>query len=175
MSALLEQRLSVLESRVAALEAGGGWSRASGGGGGAIASDYEMGGQYGDKPVKKDPKRWLEGGGESYAGCTMSQCPSDYLMVLAEFYDWQADMDDKKGKTFVNKKGETVQSSTYGRKDAALARGWAKRNASAQAAPQAPSAPRTTQPRQSVPQGPQKPVQDDYGDTPYDDDGSIPF
>lgn len=169
MSAALEARIAGLEARMAAVEAGGGASAGGGqsSGRGAIASDYEMSGQYGDKVINKDPKRWLEQGGAEYAGCKMSECPADYLHAVAELYDWQADMDEKNGKTYVSKSGKNagkeLPTAPLKRKDAALARGWAKRNASAQAAPQASPAAPSRQPRQPVPQGPAKAAQDDYG------------
>lgn len=182
MSAVLEARIAGLEARMTALEARGGGSASSGGGqsneGGAIASDYEMGGMYGDKVIGKDPKQWLDRGGESYAGNKMSECPSDYLLAVAEFYDWQARKDDEQGKTYKPKSGKNIgvdmPTAPLKRKDAALARGWAKRNASAQAAPQASSAAPTRQPRQSVPQGPPKAAQDDY-DSFGDFDEAPPF
>jgi hypothetical protein len=186
LSGAIEQRLHVLEVRVAALEAraaGGGSSLASGGGqsngGGEVADDYDLDGKFGDPVVTKAPKKWIENGGAEYSG-HMSGLPSDFLLAVADFYDWQARMDDKEGKagkTYRDKKtGEEKPVTGFlKRRDAARARGWAKRNAGAQSAPQSPPARATTQPRQAVPQGPQKPVQDDYGDTPYDDDGSIPF
>lgn len=139
MSGLLEQRLALLEARVAALETGGGngGGASRGSAGGAVASDYEMSGAYGDPTVRKDPPRWLKEGGESYAGQPMSACPPEYLLSLAGFFDWQASKDEEQGKTYTNKKGEVVPTAVLRRKDAALARGWAKRNANAQ-----PAAPR---------------------------------
>lgn len=49
------------------------------------------------------------------------------------------------------------------------------RGQGAQSAPQAPSAAATRQPRQSVPQGPPKAAQDDYGDSFGGPDDEIPF
>lgn len=182
MSAVLEARIAGLEARMTALEArGSGGSASNGGqsnGGGEVASDYEMGGMYGDKVIGKDPKQWLDQGGESYAGNKMSECPSDYLLAVAGLYEWQARKDEEQGKTYRPKSGKNVgvdmPTAPLKRKDAALARGWAKRNAGAQSAPQAPSAAPTRQPRQAVPQGPPKAAQDDYSDF-GDDDNGLPF
>lgn len=91
---------------------------------GDAASDYDLDSQYGDPVVKKDPPRWK---GNSFVGYQFSQCPADYLDVLAGLLDWQARKDDEQGKTWTNKKGEEVPSSSFKRKDAARARGWAAR------------------------------------------------
>lgn len=176
MSAALEARIAGLEARMAALESGGG-ARAGGqsSGGGAIASDYEMSGQYGDKVINKDPKRWLEQGGAEYAGCKMSECPSDYLLAVADLYDWQADMDEKNGKTYVSKSGKNagkeLPTAPLKRKDAALARGWARRNA--QTAPGGPSTSQAAQPRQASGKAAQGAPKDDYDS--FGDDSEVPF
>lgn len=88
----------------------------------AIASDDDLDSQWGSPDVRKDPPRWK---GPSYAGQPMSMCPPDYLETLASFFDWQAMKDDEAGK--VDAKGRPT--ATWKRKDAARARGWAKRNA----------------------------------------------
>jgi hypothetical protein len=136
----VEARLAGIEARLAVLEgkvASGGGASSSHDSGGTIASDRELDSEWGDPVVKKDPKRWLEQGGDSYAGCKMSECPSDYLNTLASLFDWMADQDERKGKTYKNKKGEDVPTAPLNRKSAAKARGWAKRNAGKVAAPAA--------------------------------------
>lgn len=129
MSAALEARVAMLEGRLALVEArlSGVGPAAQGGsvGEGAVASDHDLDSQYGDELLRKDPPRWK---GESFAGCKMSQCPSDYLRDLAGFFDWKAEKDTEQG-TYKNAKNETVPTKPqYARKSAARARGWAKRN-----------------------------------------------
>ena len=135
------QRLAAVEARLAVLEAGGGAraSVASSSTGGGVASDRDLDSEWGDPVVKKDPKRWIDGGGDSYASCRMSQCPSDYLNALANLYDWQADKDEESNASYVNNAGKTVFTAPFKRKDAARARGWAKRNEGKSAAPVAES------------------------------------
>jgi hypothetical protein len=128
-----EARIVALEARLAAVEArlaGGGGASATGSTAeGAVASARELDGEWGDPVVKKDPKRWLEQGGDPYAGCHMSECPSDYLRILASLFDWMASKDEEQGKTYTNKKGENVPTAPLNRRSAAKARGWAERNA----------------------------------------------
>lgn len=108
----VEARIAALEARVAKLE------HASGG---AIAPDSDLDSEWGNPEVRKDPPRWK---GDSHAGSRMSECPADYLRSLAGLYDWQADQDEKSNR--VDGKGRPT--APYRRKDAARARGWAKRN-----------------------------------------------
>lgn len=104
--------------------------------GGEVASDEDLASKYGDPQVRKDPTRWS---GPSYAGCKYSQCPSDYLETLASLLDWQADQSEKKGEMLNNGKPR----APYLRRDAARARGWAKRN-SPQQSPRGAGQHRTT-------------------------------
>ena len=82
--------------------------------GGAVATDADLDGTHGDPDVKKDPKRW---DGPSQAPCRMSECPPEYLDVLADFLNWKANK-PREGKE---------QYADYDRRDAARARGWAAR------------------------------------------------
>jgi hypothetical protein len=93
--------------------------------GAAVADDSDLDGEWGDPIVKKDPSRWK---GDSYAGSRMSQCPSDYLRAVASLVDWQADQDEKTNHVYTNKEGKQVPTAPFKRRDAARARGWAKRN-----------------------------------------------
>lgn len=93
---------------------------------GAVADDRDLDGQWGDPTVRKDPPRWT---GASYAGKRYSECPPDYLDTLAGLLDWQAGKDEEKGDE------QSVKYAGYKRKDAARARGWARRNAGKPAAP----------------------------------------
>ena len=67
---------------------------------GVCASDADLDGEYGDPEIRKDPPRWT---GESFATRHYSQSTPEFLDNLAGFIDWKAG------------------------KDAARARGWAKR------------------------------------------------
>lgn len=89
----------------------------------AEATDEELDGRFGDPAVRKDPKRWA---GASYVGAKYSECPSDYLLVLAESLEYFADLDSKKADPKKHKNGTPYWQ--YNLKDAKLARGWARRN-----------------------------------------------
>jgi hypothetical protein len=84
----------------------------------AVASDAELDGQYGDPEVKaKDPRDWT---GPPMHGRRFSECPAEYLEMLAERYDY-----------FVSQNAQATdeekKKANYNRKDAARARGWAER------------------------------------------------
>ncbi len=85
---------------------------------GAIADDRELDSAHGDREVRKDPKRWIDGGGASYVGRRFSECPSEYLEALADFKEWSA------SKPLPGKE----QYAENDRKDAARCRGFARRN-----------------------------------------------
>lgn len=73
----------------------------------------DLDGPHGNPDVKaKDPRDWT---GESMKGRKFSECPPDYLDLIAERFDYFAgkETDEKKAK--------------YSRLDAARARGWAQR------------------------------------------------
>ena len=88
----------------------------------AVADDYDLDGQWGDPEIRKDSPQWLKKGGASYVGRKFSECPSDYLLALATFFDWKASKDEAEGTP------EKLKYAGYSRKDAGRARGWAKRN-----------------------------------------------
>lgn len=81
-----------------------------------VASDADLDGPYGNPDVRFDPKRWK---GPSYVGCKMSDCPSDYLECTADFADWLAKKRREEGDE---------KKAGYAARDAARARGWARRN-----------------------------------------------
>lgn len=87
------------------------------GGGGDLASDYEMSGPKGD-PMgpKKAPKDWT---GPSQLGKKFSECLPEYLDMVASLLDWQA------GKDAANP--EKAKYAKYSTLDAKRARGWAAR------------------------------------------------
>lgn len=128
----IDERVSRVEGMLMALCAGRGASGGNGAtggakaspggsqrsGGGEVAGERDLDSQYGDPTIKKDPKRWT---GESYAGCRYSECPPEYLDVLADLKDWMADKDEEKGTD------DGKKFARYGRLDAARARGWAER------------------------------------------------
>lgn len=108
-----------LQHLVALMEGGRG-PVASSAGGHAIASDRDLDGQYGDPEVRKDPRDWK---GVTMKGRRMSECPPDFLDLLAGFFDWAAGQADSKKET--TSSGKPV--GDFRRADAARARGWAKR------------------------------------------------
>lgn len=90
----------------------------------SVASDADLDSQYGDPKVKRDPnqKHW---DGPSFVDAHYSECPSDYLIALAGFLEWTAKRNDEKAAQGDDK---AANYATYDRRDAARARGWAKRN-----------------------------------------------
>lgn len=128
----LEERVGRIEAAIARAP------RAAGGGNAAQcepADDRELDSKYGNPTVRKDPKRWLDDGGESYAGMPFSHCPPDYLETLASFLEWRASKEEAEGKD---------KYAGYSRSDAARARGWARRirqNGGPAVAPPADDAP----------------------------------
>ena len=77
------------------------------------ANDRVCDGPHGDPIIKaKDPRDWT---GEPMTGRRFSECPPEYLDLLAERYDYFAgrEEDEKKAR--------------YNRLDAERARGWAAR------------------------------------------------
>src|SRR3990167_6273958 len=53
----------------------------------ALASDRELDGKYGDPVVKFDPRDWT---GPLCKGRRLSECPADFLELLAETFDYFA-------------------------------------------------------------------------------------
>lgn len=97
--------------------------------GGAIASDADLDGKYGDPEIRMNIPafKWP---GEQHKGKKMSAVrDAAFLEAYAAQLEWSADEDVKKGKTYVDKKtGEVKQSDgKLSRMDAARARGWAAR------------------------------------------------
>ena len=86
-----------------------------------IAPDRDLDGKYGDPIVRAtDPRDW---NGPSMKGNHFSQCPPEYLDMLAERFDYFAEKAERQGITASN--GQPA--APYNRRDAARARGWAKR------------------------------------------------
>ena len=85
-----------------------------------VAPDSDLDGPYGDPPVKFDPRDWT---GDSCKGLTFSECPAEFLDMLAETFDYFAQKAEEKNEMTTS--GKPV--APYKRKDAARARGWARR------------------------------------------------
>lgn len=85
-----------------------------------IASDRDLDGKYGDPVVNtKDPRDWM---GPTMKGYRFSECPADYLDLLADRFDYFAQKAEDTNEEY---NGKPV--APYRRKDAARARGWAQR------------------------------------------------
>jgi len=104
-----------------------------------VAPARELDSQYGNPVIKKDPKGWR---GPSFQGKRLSQATPEYLDVLAELKDWIAEQEDKKGTP------EGDKYAAFSRKDAARARGWAKRLRDGWKPPKEPRDARETEPEQ---------------------------
>lgn len=93
---------------------------------GSVADDRDLDGKWGDPVVKFLPRNWT--GDQRYKGKKMSECPADLLDMLAETFDYFAKKAEESNE--MTDAGKPV--APYKRKDAARARGWAKRNRSSQ-------------------------------------------
>lgn len=81
--------------------------------GAAIASDADLDGPHGDPAIKaKDPRDWS---GPPMTGRRFSECPPEYLDLLADRFDYFAS------------KEEDAKKARYNQLDASRARGWAQR------------------------------------------------
>lgn len=85
-----------------------------------VASDRDLDGKYGDPKVTANPRDW---NGPSFKGRKYSECPAEFLDLVAEMMDYFAQKADQNNER--TDKGKPV--SFYKRGDAARARGWAKR------------------------------------------------
>lgn len=119
---------------------------------GAVATDRDLDGQYGDPTVRKDPseKYWP---GPSFVGVPLSQCSPEFLDSFAKYKDACAYANEQEGKP------DKAKYIAYDRRDAARARGWAARMRSAQW---------RTKPRPGAKQPP--PTDEDYEDDYSGDD-----
>ena len=132
------QTIATAYAELAALKGAKGGAQASTGGGsdwwatGGVAPERELLSDKGDPLVGKDPhqKYW---DGPSMVGKRYSECPSDYLGALASFKDYCANLKSKDAEKLAESgdvEGAKAKAkyADYDRKDAARARGWAKRN-----------------------------------------------
>lgn len=85
-----------------------------------VADDRELDSQYGDPVVKFTPRDWT---GDDYRDRRFSECPPDFLEMVANAFDYFA----KKAEEADEKTSTGKPVAVYKRKDAARARGWAKR------------------------------------------------
>lgn len=81
----------------------------------SIATDQDLDGQYGNPTVRFDPRDWE---GDSQKGKHYSDCPPGFLEMLAKTLDYFAGKNEQNGDE---------RKAGFERKDAARARGWAKR------------------------------------------------
>lgn len=87
---------------------------------GKLADDADLDGKYGDPTVKFMPRDWT---GEDFAGCHMSEMPAELLDRVAASCDYRAEKAERENT--LTSGGKPV--APFNRKDAARARGWAKR------------------------------------------------
>lgn len=110
--------LKSIDASLKALVARQGALQTASGAAGAVASDRDLDGPYGNPEIKaRDPRDWT---GEPMMGKKFSECPPEYLDLLAERYDYFAEK-NASGTEDEQKKAR------YQRLDAARARGWASR------------------------------------------------
>jgi hypothetical protein len=97
-----------------------------------VADNTMLDGQYGDPVVKSMPKFWT---GDDYKGQRFSVCPPELLDMIAELQDWVADRSEEKNERTDD--GKPI--AAFRRRDAAKARGWAKRKREGWVAPKGPA------------------------------------
>lgn len=85
-----------------------------------IASDKDLDSKWGNPTVKFLPRDWT---GDNYTGCQFSDCHPDFLDALAQVFDYFAKKAEENNELTTSGKPK----AEYNRKDAARARGWAKR------------------------------------------------
>lgn len=85
-----------------------------------MSDDADLDGQYGDEEIKFLPRDWS---GEDYKGRRMSATSAPFLEQMAKAFDYFAEKNDANNE----KTDKGVPKSTYARRSAMRARGWAKR------------------------------------------------
>lgn len=95
---------------------------------GTVASDRDLDGQYGNPEVKaKSPRDWT---GDSQQGKRFSECPPDYLVLVADRLDYFAEQNEEHAadqQAPAEERQALLKKAKYNRIDAARARGWAAR------------------------------------------------
>lgn len=98
----------------------------------AVASDHDLDSQWGDPEVKaRDPRDWT---GPTMKGRRFSECPAEYLEMVAERLDYFTSQNP--GATEDDQK-----KIKYQKLDAARARGWAARIRAGKVTPRADDGP----------------------------------
>ncbi len=87
-----------------------------------VASDADLNSQWGNPQIRFGKIRGWDG--PSFKGAKMSECPPDYLELVADLFDYFATQSEAKGA--MTDQGKPL--APYQRRDAARARGWARRN-----------------------------------------------
>lgn len=88
--------------------------------GASTADDADLDSAKGDEVVKFSPRDWS---GESFKGAKMSTCPPEFLTMYADACDYFAGKNDERGE----KTDRGTPKSTFDRRTARRARGWAAR------------------------------------------------
>lgn len=132
MTTHIEQQLTTIAAQLSALSAhlGVGASKPAASGASAdasqVADDADLDSQYGSPEVRiPKSEKWAKW--THLTGKAMHECPADFLREYARLLEWQAGKDEAENKTTSSGK----PTAPYKRRDAARARGWAKRNAGA--------------------------------------------
>lgn len=104
-----------------------------------VADDFELDGKYGNEPIRKDPsaKFWT---GAPHVGRRFSECDPAYLDAFAKWKSVCARMKRKEAAsaTTPRKREDSEKFAGFDERDAARARGWAKRLRAGWAAPEKP-------------------------------------
>lgn len=104
----------------------------------SVASDSDLDGKYGDPEIKaKDPRDWT---GAPMKGRRFSECPAEYLDLLAERLDYFA------GKNAESADPDEQKKARYQKLDAARARGWAARIRAGKVTPRGDDVPGWSEP-----------------------------
>lgn len=85
----------------------------------SVATARDLDGRYGNPKVRLKVRDWT---GPDMKGRLFSECPAEFLDLLAETFDWLGDKEEREGTTYNDK-----PTAPYKRQDAARARGWAQR------------------------------------------------
>lgn len=85
-----------------------------------VADDRDLDSQWGDEEVKVSPRDWT---GPNMKGRRMSECPADFLEMLAGTFDYFARKNSATNETTTSGKPK----ADFDRRSAARARGWARR------------------------------------------------
>ena len=105
------------------------------GGGAEVADDDDLDSRFGDPIVKKDPTQTYWKGPGGYVNKHLSECTPEYLDAYAKYKDVCAKLKERDGSA------EKKKYAAFDRKDAARARGWAKRLRSGWTPPPKPERP----------------------------------